>query len=482
MLVINAGQRIIGLARGLGFCHFLNEDQLGGWALANSFFVLGVPLALLGLPGGFSRFVAHYRQQGQLGTYVGRVLAVAGLGLVATLAWMLMAPQHFNWLVFNQPQAFSVSLCFAAAFVALILYSVVYELVTAFQHVRTMSIMQFVQSTSFAALGLPLIAWTHSWTSLLVAYAIANVLAILPGAYMLWTERRGEFKTESPLPHRAMWLRIVPYAASLWGINFLSNSFEVCDRYMLLHLHVGGTEAAQAAIGQYHCGRILPNLVVSVALMLGGVLLPFLSMDWEAGRKREIAERLRQMLKATVVILLAACVGILTLSPMLFQFGFGDRYATAEAILPLTLLHAIWVSLFLLAESYLLCAEKGQELAALLLAGLGLNLVLNWSLIHIYGLQGAVAATTASSILVLFALYKRMETLGCRLGPSLYVLTLAPAMLLAGPVLAALGFVALVMLSGRTNWLFSQQERDQLDALILPKLQQLRLPLVSLWP
>ncbi len=41
MLVANVLQRVIGLLRNLGFCHFLSDADLGQWSLANSFFVIG---------------------------------------------------------------------------------------------------------------------------------------------------------------------------------------------------------------------------------------------------------------------------------------------------------------------------------------------------------------------------------------------------------------------------------------------------------
>jgi O-antigen/teichoic acid export membrane protein len=58
MLVANVLQRVIGFARNLAICHFLSQQQLGMWALASSFFVMGAPLAVLGLPGTFGRFAA----------------------------------------------------------------------------------------------------------------------------------------------------------------------------------------------------------------------------------------------------------------------------------------------------------------------------------------------------------------------------------------------------------------------------------------
>ena len=58
MLVANVIQRVIGFVRNLVLCRFLADEQLGLWALSTSFFMLAAPLAVLGLPGTFGRFVA----------------------------------------------------------------------------------------------------------------------------------------------------------------------------------------------------------------------------------------------------------------------------------------------------------------------------------------------------------------------------------------------------------------------------------------
>ena len=78
-----------------------------------------------------------------------------------------------------------------------------------------------------------------------------------------------------------MWTRILPFAAALWCSNLIGNLFDLSDRYMLLHLTAAGEASGQALVGQFYCGRILPNLLLSLGMMLGGVLLPYLSCDWE---------------------------------------------------------------------------------------------------------------------------------------------------------------------------------------------------------
>ncbi|GAB5403567.1 MAG: lipopolysaccharide biosynthesis protein [Aureliella sp.] len=481
MLCVNVVQRVVGLVRNFGFCRFLSEEQLGSWALANSFFVIIVPVALLGLTGGFGRFIEHYRRKGQLGDYLLSMLAVSSLGVVATCLAIGLASGPFEWLVFSGSQPASVVPWCIVTLLCLIVFSVVYEVVGGLRQVRVMSAMQFLQSTLFAVVGLPLIAKFGSWTVLLPSYSVACCVACLPGAWVLLKSFRQELAPSGHLVQSQMWKRILPYAGALWLLNLFGNLFEVTDRYMLLHMS-GAAEIGQAVVGEYHCGRIIPNLLVSVALMLSGVLLPFVSQDWEAGNKDGVTTRLRQMLVSISAVFTVLGIAALTVAPYFFHVAFGDRYSLALGVLPVALAHATWVGLFLVIQNYLLCIEKTRVLLVLSGMGLVVNIGLNALLITSFGLMGAVVATSLSSLLALLLLGQLVRRLGCDLGASSFLVMLLPICLVGGPVLASAVVLAIVFVVGHTNWILSEKDRSDIDEAILPKLQKFGLRLDSIWP
>ncbi len=114
--------------------------------------------------------------------------------------------------------------------------------------------------------------------------------------------------------------------------KLLSNTFDVADRYMLLHFTPGGEAVGQALVGQYYCGRIMPNLVFSLALMLSGLVLPYLSADWEAGNHVRIRQRMIQVLSVTSVVFTGLGAAALLVSPILFEKIFDHRYADASRL------------------------------------------------------------------------------------------------------------------------------------------------------
>ena len=484
MLLVSVVQRCVGLIRGVGFAYFLTDVELGQWALASSFFVIAVPIAVLGLPGSFGKFVEHFRARALFARYFRRVAAVSFFGSIAAGASILVFPDAFSWLIFGERTSFTITLWCVITLISVIAFSFVSELTAAFRQVKTVSHMQFAQSASFAVVGLSLLAVDGSWWVLLPSFAISHWIAMLPGIWKLVAAHGDEF-LDRPVgaPQTiSIWQRILPYAATLWVVNFASNMFEVGDRYMLLHLVSGGESVGQGLVGQYHCARILPNLLTSLAVMMGGVLLPYLSADWESGQQERITARMRQIVQAVSISFLGLSTAALVAAPWLFQFAFSGRYELALGVLPLALLQATWAGVFLVAEPYLLCAERGKQLLLLLLLALCVNLGLNWALIQSLGLYGALTATALANCLALMLLFWRMRVCGCDLGWGSMLVALAPLALVGGVVPASLMLTVIVFVAGRTEWLLTAGDRQQIDGFALKKLERFGIRLGSIWP
>src|SRR5436305_9370821 len=103
LLVASLIQRSIGFGRGLLFCRWLSEEELGKWELAYSFLLLAAPVIVLGLPGSFGRYLERYRQRGQLRTFLRRatiwsaMLTIAGCGLIIVEAPSFSKIIFDNW-------------------------------------------------------------------------------------------------------------------------------------------------------------------------------------------------------------------------------------------------------------------------------------------------------------------------------------------------------------------------------------------------
>ncbi|MEM7476678.1 MAG: lipopolysaccharide biosynthesis protein [Planctomycetota bacterium] len=482
MLIVNVLQRSVGLLRGIGFARYLSAEELGHWALANSFFVLAVPILALGFPGSFGKFAEHYRKRGQFANYFRLCLKVTAIGAAAGIALLLLFSEPFSLIVFGQTKGSLIVLWWALCLLSVVGFSFVTELASGLRQITTLSWMQFTQSVVFAGVGVGLAFRYQSWWVLLPSFAIANIVAMTMGWLRLRDSNGDEFLSPSnpDLTQQLLW-RLAPFAVSLWLLNLFSNMFEVSDRYMLLHL-VGDQGLAQGLIGQYHCARIVPNLLISVGIMLGGVMLPYLSQDWEEKQIERLQKRVRQTMKTVAIGFLAISTAAMLVAPVLFRLLIDNHYDQAEAVLPLVLAQAVWIALFCVAEPFLLCIEKGKQLIALLAVSLVCNLGLNWIMIPAYGLEGAIVATAISNFLALSLLLWQIRRTGCRLGKGTYLLCLSPCILLFGAIPSLAVFTLIVFLCGRTELLFSASDREQIDSVVCARLQRYGIPLETLWP
>jgi O-antigen/teichoic acid export membrane protein len=472
LLVLTVVQRLIGFLRGVFFCQWLDVAQLGQWDLAYAFLMLVAPLAALGLPGTFGRYVEYYRKQGQLATFVRRtILCVVASALFTSLVLAVAGP-WFSELLFGSAEHVGLVLVLAAALATVIAYNFLLSLFTALRNYKIVSRMQFSNTLIFAVAGVGLVTlWRDDPVSVVVAFAVACVVSSVAAIVTLarfWKDLPQQ--TES-LAQRTFWSKLLPYAFWLWLTNWVANLFEITDRFMIIHYSGLEAEPALDLVGQYHSARLLPLLLVGVADLLASTITPHLSSDWEAGRRGRVSERLNLVMKIFGVLVVAASAAVLLLAPILFQVAFRDKYASGLAILPWTLVHCTWTGLALLAYNYLYCAEKARLVCLSVLVGLVVNVGLNYLLLPALGLQGAVLASATARLVNLGVVCLIIRWQGMTVDRSLAVIAALALALPLGPwaTIAILISVSAGLVPGMR--IFSAQETGQIANMLRPILQ-----------
>ncbi|MBN1854586.1 MAG: lipopolysaccharide biosynthesis protein [Pirellulales bacterium] len=467
LLGISIIQRTIGFGRGILFCRWLSPAELGLWEMAFSFLLLAAPLAVLGLPGSFGRYLEHYRQRGQLRAFLRRTTFWTTILSGATVATILCWAPHFAKLIFGKADETTATILVGISLVAVILSHFLEAIFTAMRMFRVVSVMHFTQSLLFAAMSLTLLAWWRMEAiSVVIAYGTACLVsaagAILWGRILL----REIPSDHSASPHRAFWPKLMRFALWVWVANLLCNLFAVVDRYMIIHYGGMAPHEALGQIGHYHSSRVVPLLLVSVTELLGSIVLPYLSRDWEAGRQQDVSKRLNFVLKLVAFGMLAGSIAILAVAPLLFDVAFLGKYDGGLAILPMTLCYCIMHGIMVLAQNYLWCAEKAKlctvPIGIALFANIGLNLLL---LPH-FGLAGAVAATTVANGTCLALVYWLCSLSGMEIDRGTLLLSIAPLAICGGLNLALVTFFVLLCALARGK-LLSLDEQQQIRAFLI---------------
>ncbi len=480
MLLANVGQRGIGFCRNISFCRFLDEGSLGLWALASSFLLLAAPLAVLGLPGTFGRLIESYRLRKQLRPLLVRIAIISSIGFVLIAATLLTAYQESSSWIFGIDIGLGSMSIVVFALLSVVLFNTTTEMLNGLRKSRVVSAMHTVNSLSFTALSiLGLLVW-QDWRTILIAFAVASLCGLVPSARSMigiWRESAGD---HPKLSDSAMWNRVMPFALSIWVMNLLSNLFDVVDRYMLLYL-AESQELGAALVGQFHSARILPLLLTSLTMMLSSMLLPYLASDWESGNKHRVKESLRLTSKISMCFFFFLSILSLAVSPALFNNFLEGRFSDGLEIMPIALAHCCFLATGTLLQNYFWCIEKGRVVGFILALGLLINIVLNAWWVPLYGLSGAMCATTVSGGAILMLTWWSLYCHGIELDRTNLILSLLPIALLLGTLPSVCIAALVVVLSSRTSLVLSTEEKRRIDEAIVPQLQRFGLPIRTLW-
>ncbi len=425
--------------------------------------MLLAPLAVLALPGTFGRYIEHFRQRGQLKSFLLRVgiFSVVTTGALMA-ALVLFAPQFAQLFFRNADQSSLVwALAFALGLVgALNFFSCLIE---ALRQIRLVTIMRFVAGVSFALASVVLlIGWNANAELITIGFGVSCLIGIIPAAWFLIRHWNNLEETTEHLPQRNMWSRIAPFAMWLWLTNLATNLYEVSDRYMLLQLLPMSATDAQGIVGQYHSARVVPLIMVSLAAVLGGILLPYMSAAWEEKRFKDAKLQLSWTFKLTGFGFAAGSILIVIASPLLFKIILQGRYDDGLAILPMTLTYCIWYSMVLVGQDFLWCKNQGKWLFIAYLFGLAINIGLNLFLIPAYGLSGAVWGTFISNIICLLCLMLFSQWQGFNINRGIWIALLVPLVVLLHPLIAALILLVTMWAGVRYRWVFDNDEVEQL--------------------
>lgn len=476
LLAVTLVQRTVGFGRGILLGRWLSPEELGQWDLTYSFLLLAAPLAVLGVPGSFGRYAEHYRQKSQLRTFLKR--SVLWTGVCCVIATLLIAwgARFFSEIIFNTPQHVELTVGIAYCLAAIILHHTLTALLTAMRLYRVVSAMTFAQSLLFAIVALALVWHWPTNASVLIGYGLACLVSSLGALAWAWPGLQQIEQPQESLPHHHFWSKLLRFAFFVWIANLLSHVFTITDRWMLLHYSGMSPENAWDTIGQYHSSRIVPLLLVSFADLLGGLLLPHLSADWEAGRKAAVSNRLNLTLKLTALGMLCFGVAVLLFEPFLFGVLLEGKYEMGSLVLPWTMVGCIWFSLYTIAQNYLWCAEKTRLAIVPLIWGVAANILLNLLLLPPLGLYGAVLATAAATLVCFIATLLLNNRNGMQVDSGTWLAVALPATLGLGLTIACFTLIAVILAMLLTSWIIGREEREELLSFMQKALEKLQSP------
>lgn len=460
-------QRLIGLGRSFLTCSWLDAEELGRWDMAFSFLVFVAPLAVFSLPGVLGRYVEHYRPRGQLKAFLARILGTAGLLAILSSVVLVAAGEDISRLLFGSAESPATIAWLAAALLGTLALNALVELLTALRLQRFSSGVVFAQSLAFAGLTALLLGlWPNRAEGVMAAYVLATAASGAVAAVLVMRAWRGLPAVRAAGSPRAIWPRVLPFAAWLWFTNAIENAFGLVGRYVMLHAGTLDASSALEQIGHYHSAQIIVVVLLNIATIVGALLTPYLARDWEHGASERAAVRIGLATKLTGLGLVVAAAGTLAIAPAVFASAFQGRLDGGLAVLPWALTGTVWAGMSCVARTQLWCAEAVRLWCVGVILGLVASVALTLLLLPRFGLTGVACSTALAQFVTFATVFWGMRMTGFRIDEGTWIVAALPPALLLGPWAGAVAAMAIATLIVTTDRVLQQSEKRALVSFV----------------
>lgn len=473
--LLMVGQRLIGFGRAFFVCRVLSPADVGQLDLSLGVLALAAPLVVLGIPGSFGRYIVQFQLRGQQSTFLRRTAFSCGLLSLVGAGSLYVWRGSLSEVIYGDRRSAELLGLLAFGLPAVVFFNFACCWFSGLRLNRIVVRLQFAQSVFFAALSAYLLlATSPSAGDVIMAYLMACLLACLLGwDYLRLSTKNGKHgSTDSAAV--PIWNRIIPFALWIWASNLFVNLFAICDRLLIVNFADVSSVTARQWVGQYHSARILPVLLVAVGGMVGSMLTPYLSHDWEHGRRDRVFVTLNVGLKSMAIFGYGVSLCVLLLAPYLFSNLWQEKFASGEKLLPLTLTYCNWAALTLVAQKYFWCLEKTWLSSTAMLVGLFVNAGIGFLLLPHFGVGGVVVSTMAAHCCVLATVCLCCHLFGMRLDRGVFWLAGFCPLLCFGTGAAVAGMVALFMLVAFSEQILNAADKAILRAVVSGRWQRIR--------
>lgn len=468
---LSALQKSIGMLRHVLFLCWLTQDQMGRFSVAQNLMSTIAPLILLGLPATLCRYVEQYRRLGQLRSYLRRIsiacfvlpMPVIGLGIVF--------PHWFAEWIYRDPGSSELVRVLSIVLATVLFATTVNELLLAHRMFRVAAFMQFAGTVVFLGAGTLMMAMSSLRDcAVLIAFGLGNLTIAFGGLARFWPRWESCRDTQSAQAPSLFWRKLLGF--SLWNSfsGTLAGLFFFVTNRAIIYSDGLTPREAEGLIGQLASGIFVPlQLMYFVLGLVGTTLFPYMSRDWERGLEETVGRRFHLAYKIMMLAFCIGALGVLLLSPILFDSVFHGRYNEGRELLPEALTLYAWMTATFFSQYYVLCAERPRAVCLALAVGVLVDGVIASALVPVYQLQGALIALTVGHLCSLIAMLYSCRKNGMPCNRSLLVASLLPIGLFFGALPALVMLVVVIPLLARGSWFFSDDEK----AFLLDEIQKI---------
>lgn len=434
LLGMTVAQKMIGFVRTIVVCRLLPPEEMGLWSMVQTTIATVLPIVLLSIPACFGRYFEFYRGRQQLQSFLKQAATLCTGLLVSGVVLLLVFRRPVAALTMGAPDLAQMIVYSATALVPFAVFCFLTEMLTALRYSRLTTIGHFINGCCLAILSITLLfTYERTAVAMLMAFAIAHLLALLWIASRLRPVLKTVPTDRQRLTFMATWTGLAPVILLFWFNDFMTNMFNMSDRYMLVNLIPGENSEVLRQIGNYESGHVIPVLFAAVTSLVAKTLMPYLANAWEKGQQNLVSQQTNLSLKLINAVTILAGLAFLPMSGFVFDTIFQGKYDGGSQVLPFVVFFYVGSGFTALIMNYFWCAHRAPWAVLALVLGVAINMAVNFALVPSLGIVGAAVGTVFGISCQVTALWTMAIWFGLRPDRGTVLIAIASSLLLLDP-------------------------------------------------
>jgi O-antigen/teichoic acid export membrane protein len=388
--------RFFGYITRIIMARFFGADAYGLFSLASAVLGIAATIALLGIPTGLSRYISFYIGKKDLERVWGTVIS----GLKITIPFGIV----MGFFVFLFAEEISINFFKEVALTPLLqlfaivipLYVLLYILLASFRGFQNMKykviIEDLLKPSSTLLLVLLFFFLGYDIFGAVIAYSIGYLISCVVGFYLLLKL----LSVSGRLKSIQMGRELLSFSWPLIIAGYFWMVISWTDTVML------GIFWTVKDVGIYNVALPTAAMIFIVVDAFGYMFMPVISELYAKGKKVEIIQTHKSLLKWIFMINLSFFLVMVLFPDNVIGVLFGEGYI--DASLPLVILAIGYMISILGALSGQGIVMIGKTKLSLIIVFIGSlsNLIINLVLIPPFGMVGAAVVTSISFVLMSF--------------------------------------------------------------------------------
>ncbi len=398
-----AGTVFIGTGIGLFFAYLgmmtvarlLGPADFGLISLASTVAIIASTIVLVGIPGGVVRFVALYNGKNDPGRVKGVIVSAMGivlpLGIIAGILLFLFA-DLIAVRAFNEPNLTPILKIFSLTVPFYSLFSIFVHAIGGFQEMKYVVYVRDVfQNGVRLILLIILLLLGYGVYGAVFAYTFAIIATPFVALYYLNKIFPVFSKKISSI---SMKRELFSFSWPLMFAGILGLVMGWIDTLMI------GYFLTAADVGIYRASLSTAALLMIVPSSLGAIYFPVITEFYSRGERRNLENTNYAVTKWSLMSVLPLVLLMMLFSKQVLYILYGAEFMAGAMVLSILSVGNLIISIFGPTNQLISVIGRTKLIMINTSVGAVLNVILNFLLIPIYGINGAAIATGFSLLVV----------------------------------------------------------------------------------